>query len=453
MPSTEAHSLTAKLADFAISTQSADIPQAARETIRGCLLDFVGVSAYAARGIPENATLAGVLDALGSPDGRHVVVGATRDRSLLQAAFLNGTHAHTLDFDDTNQLGVLHPGAPIIPAALAAAELADARGDELLAAIAIGYEVGCRVGCALGSGAYDQGFHPTAIAGVFGAAAAAGRLLGISSDMLTNAFGLCGSRAAGSMQFLANGAWNKRMHPGFAAHDALWCVQLAKAGAVGAADAIEGRYGLLAAYTPNGQPAELLRDIGTQWLCAQTAIKPYPSCRFTHAAIDAVLMLRSRLAPDAAPTLRVRLSPSALDVVGRSDEVKLHPRTVVDGQFSIFFQLAVAWHDGAPTWESYKRLGDPAIEAFAERIRVESAEDLLLSAAEVAVEGTEWSERIDYPLGEPQRPLSWADIDRKFRSLSGLAYSAKRAEAISHTIQELGQKHTITDLAGLLRGE
>lgn len=444
---------TAELAAFAVQFDAREIPAATREVVRACLLDFVGVAAYAARGIPGNAGVVRALDEWMPVPGEHAVVGAIGTRGPLQAALLNGLHAHTLDFDDTNQRGFLHPGAPVIPAALAAAERVDCDGNAFLAAVAIGYEVACRVGAGLGTGCYARSFHPTAIAGIFGAAAAAARLLGANAAELNDAFGFCGSQASGAMQFLDNGSLNKRLHPGLAAHDGLWSVGLAMAGVAGSRAALEGRNGLLTGYTDTPRPEALAQALGTDWLTTVTAIKPYPSCRLTHAGIDAVLALRDRLAAGSQPTLRVRLNPSSFNVVGERQPLKLRPKGIVDAQFSIYFQLAVTLLDGPPGWSSYERIGDPAVEAIAERIRVESSSDIPFNGCEVTVEGTGLSQRIDYPLGEPERPLAWQDIEHKFFALADVAYARPHAEAVSNGIRHIEEAPSMKAFGSLLRGD
>ncbi len=165
---------------------------------------------------------------------------------------------------------------------------------------------------------YERGFHITAVSGIFGAVAAVARLRGFDAEATASAFGLALSKAAGSMRYLANGAWHKRLHPGFLAHDALTCATLAEAGVRGADGAIEGRYGLLAGYTEKAQPKALTHELGTSWLLLDTAVKPYPSCRLTHGAIDAALALRDAVAQEerAEAALQVGIPPTAMTIVG-----------------------------------------------------------------------------------------------------------------------------------------
>lgn len=273
------------LAEFVANAPSEGIPDEVVARLRRLFVDWIA----------ENA--AAVVDAIDNLDtgGGITVAGQSHTHGLLYAAMLNGRFAHSMDFDDTNihQNGAaIHPGAPVIAAALADAERLGADMGDFYSALAVGYEVACRVGAALGPASYSHGFHTTALAGILGAVAAAARLRGLDSATTLAAFGLALSKAAGNMQYLANDSWDKRLHPGFVAHDGLLCVEFAQAGVTGSAAPFEGRFGLLFSYTDNGQPAELTAGLGDTWLLLQTAVKPYPSCRWTHGAIDAALSRR-----------------------------------------------------------------------------------------------------------------------------------------------------------------
>jgi 2-methylcitrate dehydratase PrpD len=338
---------SATLAAFSASTRGSDIPGSVLALMRQCLLDFIGNTAFAAVNADSTeAVRKGLLTFAGDAVGEVTVIGEATTRPAALAVLMNGTYAHSMDFDDTNFFGKLHPGVTVIPAALAVAEETHATGRDLIEAIAIGYEVACRVGGALGEATYQRGFHPTPIGGLFGAVAAAGRLLGLTGETIEAAFGLAGSRAAGSMQYMENGAWNKRLHPGFAAHDALMVTRLAQAGVVGAAQPLEGRAGVLQGYSPKPDPTRLSIGLGTRWAAAETAIKPFPNCRLNHSAIEAAIEMGARIGSVQDGTVEVRLDPTSYRLVGEDVPAKRAPRNIVDGQFSVYFQVAVAMLTG-----------------------------------------------------------------------------------------------------------
>src|SRR5690606_13378071 len=271
--------------------------------------------------------------------------GLSRRYAPATAALLNGAFGHSLDFDDTHSDSSLHPSAPVVPAAFAAAEMTGASGEDLLAAIVVGFEVCCRLGNALDpTSHYARGFHPTATAGNFGAAAAAGRLLGLDADRMCSAFGVAASQASGSLQFLENGAWNKRYQVGEAAMKGLMAVSLAAQGFHGAAQALEGRHGFLKGYSDGADFSRAVAGLGETWETLRIGVKPYPACRYTHAAVDGLLALRARhgLAADDVTRISVGLHRNGMALVGDPAAAKRRARSIVDGQFSMPFAAAVA---------------------------------------------------------------------------------------------------------------
>jgi 2-methylcitrate dehydratase PrpD len=445
---------TRTLAEFVSAVTLEGVPEDARDRLKQCLLDWVGVAAFAGHAESSGPFRQAVL-ALAPRPGPGTVVGEARGYPFQYAALLNGAFAHTLDFDDTNLFGALHPGAPVIAAALALAEREDATGARFVEALAAGYEVACRVGAALGPTAYDRGFHITAVAGIFGAVAAGAKVLGLEPPRTVDAFGIALSQAAGSMQYLENGAWTKRLHPGFAAHDALVSLALAGAGVRGAARPLDGRYGLLTGYSGAPAPEHLVDRLGERWTLTETAIKPYPSCRLAHGAIDAALALRDRVAAGGREgvTIEIRLSPKGYQIVGEPLPQKVHPRNVVDGQFSVYFQTAAAWLDGRVDWASYDRLGDERVHALMDRIQVKADETLPLAGAEVAatVDGQEWTERVEQPFGEPERPVPWDRLQAKFSGLASGVLGPGRARRMMATVRAIEAEPSVARWARRLR--
>ncbi|WP_067848273.1 MmgE/PrpD family protein [Mycolicibacterium wolinskyi] len=441
---------TATLADFVAHTTLDDVPDQARTRLAQCLLDFIGVAAAGSRYAESSHALRTSLRGL-VIGGETTVVADPEPWPEPYAAMLNGIYAHSLDFDDTHIAGGLHPGAAVIPAVLAVAERTDANGAELLTALAVGYEVCCRVGAALGRGAYHRGFHPTAIAGLIGATAGAGRLRGLDADGVAQAIGLAGSMASGSMQYLANGAENKRLHPGLAAHNAILATTFAEAGVRGAAAALEGSYGLLHGYSDQPHPEQLTADLGRVWILEGTGIKPYPSCRLTHGAIDAALQMRAELgaSPPAETTVRLAISPTADQLVGGTDPRKRAPENSVDGQFSAVFQASVALLDGHVGWESYQRIADPGVRALAARIELATDPTLPEAGAELSVtaDGPTHTVRIEKPSGEPGGSLSWELVHTKYEGLTRHALP----DTVAATVADLAAYPSARSLIRQLR--
>jgi len=370
---------SAALASFTSNLACASLPAAVRERAKLLIADSVGVAVRAWHDAPSSAIHARMLEATGQT-GSFPVFGCRAGFSAPAAAELNGALIHSLDFDDTFAPGALHPSAPVLPAALAAARLAGASGTDLLAAVVAGYETTCRISVALGaSDHYDRGFHPSATCGVFGATLAAARALGLDAEQSASALGIALSQAAGSLQFLVNGAWTKRFQVGNAARAGLVSACLAREGYVGAADPLGGRHGFLRAYAPNARDEEVTRELGQTWRTLEIAVKPYPSCRFAHAAIDAIVELRNEhsFGPDDIGMIMCGLPRKGLLLVGAPIARKREAIDVVEGQFSMPFNAAVAVIEGSMGWESYaRRLGTPEIARLMSRVDVAHDEEV-----------------------------------------------------------------------------
>ena len=423
--------ITRRLADFASRIEYAGLPTPVRERTKALIADHIAIAYRARQEAAICPSIAAALERLGLGAGEASVIGDSRGYAPPAAAFFNGALAHCLDFDDTHARASIHPSAPIVPAALAAAEMASASGPDCVAAITAGYEVQIRLSLALGPSAhYARGYHPTATCGVFGAAAAAGRILGLGTEEMVHAYGLCGSQAAGSMQFLADGAWNKPFHVGYAAMSGLIAASLAREGFRGAADAIEGRAGFLASYAPSPEPEEAVRNLGSEWETLDIAVKPYPSCRYGHAAMDALIALRAdhRLDADAVDSVQIGLPQTGWRLIGDPEPEKQNPQNYVDGQFSMPFVAAVALREGGMSWDSYAvHLEDPRTRSLCRRIssvvdpEVEShfPAHMAGSARVRTRDGEELEKLVVVAKGEPENFPSAAELRAKFDGLIG----------------------------------
>jgi len=364
---------TATLAAYVADLKFEDIPDAVLMRAKTLTLDFLG-SAIRARSEAESTPSILKMIAALQLDGKGeaTVFGDDRQWTPAIAALLNGALGHSLDFDDTHADSSLHPSAPVVPAAFAVGEMVGASGRDVLTAIVAGYEVCCRLGNALDpTSHYARGFHPTATAGTYGAAAAAGKLFGLGKDQLIAAFGVSGSQAAGSLQFLINGAWNKRYQVGAAAMNGVIAATLAKNEFVGATESVEGKHGLLVGYSDDAHPDKAVAGLGEIYETMKIGVKPYPSCRYTHAAIDALIAMRREhnLTPDQVKRVEIGLHRNGITLTGDA-ATKRRPESIVGGQFSMFFTGAIALDQGHFGWDDYARLGDDAINTLADKFDV-----------------------------------------------------------------------------------
>ena len=247
--------LTETLAEFSDNINFNDLPQSVIERTKLLILDTVGIIIRARNDAESTQSLISAVKTLDLDNGKCNVFSDKTGYAPSAAALINGTLAHSLDFDDTHAEASLHSSAPILSSALAAAQMKNCSGQQLLTACVLGYEVQIRLGLAGGAAAhYNRGFHPTATCGVFGAAAAAGHILKLDKNQFISAFGIALSQASGSMEFLTDGSWTKRSHVGQAAQNGLNCAVLALEGFKGPKKAFEGKWGYINSFVSGGQP-------------------------------------------------------------------------------------------------------------------------------------------------------------------------------------------------------
>ncbi len=441
-------SITEELCKFIVEANYGQLDEKLVDQLKDYVTDCVGISAGAAAICESSEPFLRAVIALGGKSGQSTVFTKGSAFSLQYAGLLNAAFAHSFDFDDTHAPSILHPGTTAIPAALAQAEMLNSDGKTLLLGIAVGYEITCRIGRAYNYGGYTRGFHNTTTAGIFGAVAAISKIKGLSLDQVKNAFGLAGSKAAGSMQFLDNGSWNKRLHPGFAVHDAFVAVALAEAGVVGATRPIEGKYGALHSYSATSTTVGLTDNLGSEWIFRKTAIKPFPACRMTHSAIEAVSNVAREAAGKTVEQITVALSPGCYQLVGPPDANRIHPKTIVDGQFSMYYQVAIAWLHGMDIgWGMYDKsqMESPEVAALCDKVEVIIKDDVVDLAARLTfkwTDGTTTEASQVFPLGEPENPFSKERVQGKFLRMVAPAYDERTAKAILATINEIDQRNT-----------
>jgi 2-methylcitrate dehydratase PrpD len=313
--------IATQLAAFAHGLKPGMLPAVVVEQAKLLMLDALGIALASSQHDFAHCAYRG-LRALGGA-GDSAVMGAFAPLPLRDAVLMNGILVHGLDFDDTHPGAITHPSASAFPLALGLAAQRHATGPEMITAYVLAIEVAARLGAAAGGGFHDVGFHPTGLVGAFGCALAAGKLMGLDQVGLEHAQGVVLSMASGSMEFLSDGAWTKRMHPGWAGVSGLTATALAGAGFRGPSQPYEGRFGLYASHlAARGLLADLslcTRGLGERWELLEVAVKLYPTCHFTHASIDAALALRASLgeAVDARLRAGASVADALNDALGR----------------------------------------------------------------------------------------------------------------------------------------
>lgn len=333
----------------------------------------------------------------------------------------------------------------------AALALAEARPETapgaFFAAVVAGYEAAARIAMAVQPKEhYALGFHPTQTCGVFGAAITASKLLGLSAEQTLAAVGIAGSMAGGSMEFLAEGAWTKRIHPGLAAQNGIQAALLAAEGFVGPRCILEGRDGFLQGYSRRPAPDRLTDGLGESFEILHTAVKPHACCRYMQGPIDAILALMREHAiePGRIRKIEVAVLEAGWGIVSEPRSKKYHPESVVDAQFSMPFGAAVAVLRGAAGLDQFtiEQIGSPEVGRMMGRVVLEK--DIRLEKtfphewpARVTIhleDGRSFEKFIRHPKGDPENPLTWEEMTAKFRSLASAVFPAGRCDRIIEQI-------------------
>jgi 2-methylcitrate dehydratase PrpD len=395
------------------------LPQGVRETAERLLIDIAGLCVAA-----RNETyVRAALDAWES-NGETTVIGHARPLDSAGAAFVNGTAAHGEDFDDTFEGGPVHAGVVIVPALLAAAERHRIGGPELLLGIAVGCEVMCRGSTVAPKRIHKAGFHPTAVLGAMGAAAGVAAALRVDEKTFASAQGLAGSMAGGIIEYLAEGTWTKRMHPGWAAQAGLRAVELARNGFAGPRTVWEGEHGFLHGFanTREGDWSRLLEGFGARWVMETIAFKPYPCGTMIHPYIDCA---RRQWGVDAA-SIRSITCDTAEGIVHRLWEPladKQRPPNGYAAKFSVPYCVAYAMVHGNVGLEAFtdEAVRDPQVLALAGKVgfRVDPANpypnEYTGHLRVETMDGEVRELRQPHLRGGHHEPLAREDLEEKFR--------------------------------------
>jgi 2-methylcitrate dehydratase PrpD len=439
---------TRELLAFLHALQPGDLPAEVLDRARYFLLDYLSVALRGSQ--EESARCVQRMIQRQAAAGCATVIGTSIRTLPGLAALANGTASHGIEQDDTHSGGSIHLGTTMFSAALAMAEsMPETPQPEFLAAVVAGYEAAARIAMAVQPKEhYALGFHPTQTCGVFGAAVTAARLAGLNAEQMLAAVGIAGSMAAGSMEFLAEGAWTKRIHPGLAAQNGIHAALLAAEGFSGPLHILEGRDGFLHGYSRNPAPERLTERLGESFEILRTAVKPHACCRYMQGPIDAILALMREYAihPGQIERIEVSVLEAGWGIVCEPANKKYHPESIVDAQFSMPFGAAVAVLCGAAGLDEFtpEMIRSPRIRqmmgkvALMKDVRLETAfpREWPARVAIALANGERHEKFIRYPKGDPENPLTWEEMTAKFRALAGRVLPEERCERI---IEEIGR--------------
>ncbi len=391
-----------------------------RETAAKLLLDVAGLCVAA-----RNTDYARAALASWESSGDCTAIGHARALDAAGAAFVNGTAAHGEDFDDTFEGGPVHAGAAIVPAVLAVAERNQLSGADALRGIAVGAEIMCRASLVAPKRIHQAGFHPTAVLGTLGAAAAVATAMKLSNQSFVNALGIAGSMASGIIEYLAEGAWTKRLHPGWAAQSGIRAADLARAGFVGPRTVLEGTHGFYYAFARDaaGDWPKLLDGFGKRWLAAAIAFKPYACGTMTQPYIDCARRLRSKVELGDIVEVVCEAAEGTVHRLWEPLASKQRPPNAYAAKFSQPYCIAAGFVLGHAGLDAFteERVRDERLRALAAKVRYEIDPDnpypdeftghvrLRLKS------GGMLEERQPHLRGGAKEPLSRADLEEKFR--------------------------------------
>jgi 2-methylcitrate dehydratase PrpD len=450
-------SVTRTLAGFAANVQYEALEKSLVLHFKKHLLDAIGCGLYGASQPCARIVNEYIREQRGKRE-------ATLWRQRFQGPSANvalglGVMIHSFDFDDYHNAKI-HPGAPVIAAAVAIGESVGASGKAVIAAIVAGYETMIRVSLATGPNASRlKGWHLTGTTGTFGAAAAAGNLLGLNGEQMASALGMAGTQSAGLWAFTADGAMSKRFHPGRASQSGVMAALLARKGFRGPTQILEAADGGFCKATSDQIDLSLITtELGTRFLCRDVNIKPYACCASAHSAIDAVLELRKKhqFSPSAVERIRVKTAEGVKLQCG----FEYRAMGVVQAQMSLQYIVAVSLMDGAALLEQFSetRISETQVMALAKRVEIVTDPEMeklypgrYANKVEIFLKGGQrFEERIDFARGSVEFPMGFSEIAEKFRSLAGPVIGADRVDALIETVEGLELLDDIRELTRML---
>ncbi len=457
------------LAGFAAHLRADRIPPDVSLRARHLMLDAIGCAMAA---VQEDfatrfaASVHALADDAGGA-GTSGVIGSARRLPLRDAVMLNGVLTHGLDYDDTHMAGVVHLTVSVLPTVLGVASRRGASGSDMLTAYIAAVEAGARIATAARGGFHTRGFHPTGVVGAFACALAAGRLMGLDAAQLVHAQGAALSMASGSLQFIEDGAWTKRIHPGWAAQAGITAATFAQQGIVAPQAPYTGRYGLYASHLGSAGPVDLAAGIAgldasggiDEWQLPQIAIKPFAMCHFVHAATDAAIALHGRgLDIGAIEAIEVLVPDAAVALVCEPAERKRRPQNEYDAKFSLPYAVVSGLTRGRLGLKELQPSAylDPSAQSLMDKVRYRVDVDSTFPkhySGEVRVllrDGSEWRQREAVNRGHADRPVTNEDVRAKFMENATLHFPQSHADAVCEQVLALDRLPDAATLEALL---
>jgi 2-methylcitrate dehydratase PrpD len=448
-----------KIAAWAGALAFEQIPADVREKAKLVFLDVLGI-ALASSTMDFGRAALDVARALG---GNHdsTLIGTPDKVAAANAVLANGTLAHGLDYDDTLEEAIVHTGCVGAMTALAAGEAAGASGKEVLEAAIAGIETMCKIGLVAPGKFHARGFHPTALCATFGAEAAAGKIFGLKKPEWVDAFGICGSQSSGIIEYLADGTWTKRIHPGWSSHGGVIAVLLAERGFRGPAAVFEGTHGFYHAFAGDaGLNLSRLDELGKIWEIPKLAFKTYPCGSISHPYMDCAERLREKYSvrPDDIVEVVCRTAEGPVHRLWEPLKEKQRPMSGYGAKFALPYSVAVMLVRGKAGLAEFtdEAIRDAAVLEIADKVGYEIDATIdyprhMSGHVKIKLkDGRVLEENQPYPRGGLESPLPPEAIEEKFRANARLAIKREKAEEIVTTVRRLEDLPKIETLADLL---
>ncbi|GLQ39734.1 hypothetical protein GCM10007908_33540 [Rhizobium albus] len=438
--------VTQILADWVVNIKGSDIqPEVRREGLR-TFVNWVGCAVGGASHETADRALAAIAPFSGKATS--TVIGRTEKLDALHAALVNGITSHVLDYDDTHLKTIIHPAGPVASALLALAETREISGYDLLTALIIGVEVECRIGNSVYPHHYDRGWHITGTAGVFGAAAAVGKVIGLNAQQMRWAFGLAATQSSGFREMF--GTMTKSFHPGRAAQNGMFAALLAEANYDSSERAIEAPRGFASVMSDKQDYSEIVDDLGTRWESALNSYKPFACGIVIHPTIDGCVQLREELGDAKIRQIKsvaLTTHPLVLELTGKTD-----PKTGLEGKFSVYHAAAAALlkGDGAPTAFTDELVRDPEIIALRDKTKATADKNCHEASVDILVtfeDGSTVSKHVERAIGSMEVPLTDQQIDHKFTVQSALVVGDAVTKKLLETSWKLEELKDAAEVA------
>jgi len=440
--------LSERIADFALDLNLDSVPEEVKRYGKMLIIDTLGV-ALAAYNL-EHAKIVRdtIVDIQSKPQS--IIWGTKQRVSMADAVLANGSIIHGMDYDDTHVKAIVHPSSCVVNTAITVGEAIGASGEEILNAMLCGWEIMVRLGVAANGRFHDVGYHATGVVGPFASACVAAKLLKLPKNVLVNALGICGSQAAGLQEFLRDGSWVKKIHPGWASHSAIYALLMAKRGFTGIKQVFEGEFGVWRTHLGTVKGLwDTFNDLGKRWYTKEIAVKLYPCCHFTHSFIDCVLALKKEhgFSCNDIDRIECRIIKRFSQVCCEPIEVKRRPTTDYAMRFSLPYLISVAIVKGlvGPEEIDEKYIGNELINNLMDRIDCivdEKAESPGHFPGWVKVflrNGKVYEKIQKYERGAPDNPISEDDIINKYRNNMKIHYNTEKTDSVLNSVLNIDQ--------------